>query len=394
MDVRRDIGRPLERLGEDSPAREAKDRSRSECTMESDDPGVPCIVYESESQHRLLELLRRVAPTDAEILITGPTGVGKELYAQYVHACSRRREHAFVPVNCSNLSSELLENEIFGHARGAYTGAYAAGTGLVSVAAGGTMFFDEIDTLSGACQAKLLRFVQSKEYRRLGETIVRRVDVRFIAASNVDLTARVREGRFREDLFFRLRVVPVEVPPLAQRKDDVAPLLDHFVARYAEEYELEPIRLSDAALASLHDYPWPGNVRELENCVRYLTCMQLDAAVEPKDLALCLMTETWSDVDDEIVDLPLREAKARLIAEFERLYLDQALERSAGNVSAAARASGKHRRAFFELMRKYGMDAARYRAGASQADGRPFRGSAETPFQSDQPAPSRRAAPR
>ena len=323
------------------------------------------IVCASESQARVLEKLDRVAPTDAEILITGPTGVGKELYARYAHERSHRRDNAFAAINCSNLSSDLIENELFGHARGAYTGAQGAVHGLVSTAARGTLFFDEIDTLSRPCQAKLLRFIQTKEYRRLGDTMLRRADVRFITASNADLASLVRDGSFREDLFFRLRVVPIEVEPLASRRDDIPPLVEHFVARYAEEYRLPPIEIGEAALAFMLEYAWPGNVREVENCIRYLTCLQLERPVRPDDLPLVLGSDPPDDLPDEIIGLPLRDAKARLIADFERLYLERALERSAGNVSAAARASGKDRRAFFELMRKYGMDAAGYRARQS-----------------------------
>ncbi len=236
-----------------------------------------------------------------------------------------------------------------------------AGSGMVAAAVGGTLFLDEIDTLAAVCQAKLLRFVQSKEYRRLGETLVRRADVRFITASNSDLPSLVRSGQFRADLFFRLRVVPVVVAPLAERKEDIPVLLVYFVERYASEYNAEPITFSEAAHSFLVSYPWPGNVRELENCIRYLTCMQLDGPVVPEDLPLCFGGATSEGVDDEIIDLPLKQAKERLVAEFERLYLDRALERARGNVSAAARASGKHRRAFFELMRKYGLESMKYR---------------------------------
>ena len=175
----------------------------------------PEIVHASDSQRALLDRLERVAPTDAEILISGPSGVGKELYAAFVHAASRRRDKPFVAVNCANLSEDMLENEIFGHARGAFTGAQSGAHGIAATADGGTLFLDEIDALPLPCQAKILRFAQMREYRRLGETYLRRSDVRLIAASNVDLLARVRAGSFREDLYFRLRVVPIEVPPAA-----------------------------------------------------------------------------------------------------------------------------------------------------------------------------------
>jgi DNA-binding NtrC family response regulator len=318
------------------------------------------IVGRSKSHRTLLSTLQRVAQSTAEILITGPTGVGKELYAQYAHTSSRRREQPFVAVNCSNLSGELLENELFGHARGAYTGAQTTASGMAAAAEGGTLFFDEVDTLPAPCQSKLLRFINSKEYRPLGGTHVVHADVRFISASNADLGELVRSGRFREDLFYRLRVVPVQVPPLAERAEDVAPLLDHFSATYAREYDAAPILFSQSARDFLLIYPWPGNVRELENCVRFLTCMQLGRAVEVDDLPLHFEGQ-GSAGESDITDVPLKLAKEQLIGEFEKLYLDRALERARGNVSAAARASGKNRRAFFELLRKYGLEANAYR---------------------------------
>jgi DNA-binding NtrC family response regulator len=322
----------------------------------------PTLVVGSDCQHELLERLSRVAQTDAEILITGPTGVGKELYALHAHACSRRRDGPFVVVNCSNLGGDLLENEIFGHARGAYTGAHAAGEGLASAAEGGTLFLDEVDSLPLSSQAKLLRFVQQREYRRLGETFVRRADVRFIAACNADLPALVQRGQFRSDLYFRLRVAPIAIPPLAERPDDVPPLIAHFLARSAEDYGVERVVFAPAATRRLLGHRWPGNVRELENLMRYLTCLQLGRSVEVDDLMLLdPAEEEETALAPSFAGRPLKEAKGALIVEFERLYLDQALGRANGNITRAAEASGKHRRAFFELMRKHGLSASGYR---------------------------------
>jgi DNA-binding NtrC family response regulator len=363
------------------------------------------IVFRSASQRALLEALAKIAATNAEVLITGPSGVGKELYAVYTHKQSPRRERPFVPINCSNLSSHLLENEVFGHARGAYTGASTAMGGIVAAAEGGSLFLDEVDTLPAASQAKLLRFIQTREYRRLGETHLRRADVRLIAASNVDLERQVRDGCFRKDLYYRLRVVPVEIAPLAERPEDIGPLVDHFTAQYAAEYNLPRVQFNAAAMRRIESYTWPGNVRELENCVRCLTCLQFGRAVEPRDLALTgeapahrsemapqLPVED-SEHDDELpprpiangtawhapsrsaektpaqtsremTDRPLREAKEKLVVSFERDYIERALSKANGNISEAARASGKHRRAFFELMRKHGFDAIDFRHGS------------------------------
>lgn len=352
-------------------------------------PMKPEIVHASESQRLLLERLEKVASTDAEILISGPSGVGKELYAAYVHEVSHRRDKPFVAVNCANLSEEMLENEIFGHARGAFTGAQSSAHGIAASADGGTLFLDEIDALPLPCQAKILRFAQLREYRRLGETFLRRTDVRLIAASNVDLLARVRAGQFREDLYFRLRVVPVEVQSLAERSEDIPVLLAYFVDKYARDYGVPPIRLTPAAERQLLLYPWPGNVRELENCIRCLTCLRLDQPVVVDDLPLLAveprpppepapardpaarerprMSELdtpWSESEPagkDLTDLPLKEAKSMIVAGFERIYIDSALQAAGGNVAEAARRSGKNRRAFFELMRRYGVRAGSYR---------------------------------
>ncbi|HFA59729.1 MAG TPA: sigma-54-dependent Fis family transcriptional regulator [Rhodospirillales bacterium] len=328
------------------------------------------IVHRSRAHGALLERLAKVARSSAEILISGPTGVGKELYAAYVHDRSPRASKPFVAVNCANLSAEVIENEIFGHARGAFTGAVTAVNGIAAAADGGTLFLDEIDTLPLTCQAKILRFTQFREYRRLGEAFTRKCDVRLITASNADLSERVRAGSFRADLFFRLRVVPVEIPSLAERREDIPALTEYFVARYAREYEVEPVVFGEAARARMMSYHWPGNVRELENCVRYLICLGLDRPVHPADLPL--LDEAAMPVgaaqapapegEADLLDLPLKEAKSMVVEGFEKMYIDKALHSANGNVAEAARRSGKHRRAFFELMRRYGIGAEVYRA--------------------------------
>jgi DNA-binding NtrC family response regulator len=315
------------------------------------------LVGVSAAHVQLIGKLQKIAPTDAEVLISGPTGVGKELYANYIHQHSTRAKASFVPVNCGGLPVELIENELFGHVAGAFTGARPQSEGLVAAAEGGTLFFDEVDSLPLACQAKLLRFLQDKEYRRLGETRLRRANVRIVAATNVDLVAAVRAKSFREDLFFRLRVVPVEVPSLAQRPDDILLLVDTFVERCSESYKLPCVVFGDCALDRLKSYSWPGNIRELENCVKYLTCLQLARPVDPADLPLLGENESDNGLPIEALaeTVPLRALKRELVSEFERTYLESALRRSGGNIAAAARASGKPRRAFFELMRKRGV---------------------------------------
>jgi DNA-binding NtrC family response regulator len=307
----------------------------------------------SEAHRHLLGLIERVAQNDVELLLSGETGVGKEHYARYAHGCSPRREGPFVAVNCGSIPAELFENELFGHVGGAFTGARAKATGLVDAAAGGTLFFDEVDALAPVNQVKLLRLLQEKEYRRLGEARSQQANARIIAATNRDLLREARAGRFREDLLFRLRVVPLAVPALRDRRDDILPLLDAFAAWYATAYAAAPVSFTPDARAALLDYRWPGNVRELENLVRHLTCMYPGVAIEPA--ALPLVTEPLADGPAGA----FKRAKSTLVADFERKYLEEALAAADGNIARAARSSGKPRRAFFELMRKHGVVARR-----------------------------------
>ncbi len=330
------------------------------------------LVGSSRSHLDLLTTLTAVAPTDAEVLIIGPSGVGKELYAQHVHSHSHRHACRFVPVNCGALSGDLLENILFGHVGGAFTGATAQTEGLVSEAEGGTLFFDEVDSLSVPCQIKLLRFLQDKKYRRLGENRLRQANVRVIAATNCDLEEAVGDGRFRGDLFFRLRVVPVEVPALKHRPEDIPELIAAFAQKYARHYRLPAVRLSACALECMRTYEWPGNVRELENCTAYLTCLQLPRPIEPHDLPLLSRLREAAQRErmaDERGPNPwvesLRTSKSRLVAQFEREYIEQALKSTSGNVAAAARMSGKNRRALFELMRKHEISADDFRTARS-----------------------------
>ncbi len=314
---------------------------------------------------KLLDQLCKVSRTNAEVLITGPTGVGKELYARFLHECSDRREAQFVAVNCGAMPDGLFENELFGHMAGAFTGAQAHTDGLVAAAEGGTLFLDEIDALTIPAQVKLLRLLQEKEYRRLGETRVRRADVRFVAATNADLMARVKEGRFREDLLFRVRVIPVQIPPLCERREDIAVLVVAFLERYSKSYGLPPAELSAAAWERLSLYQWPGNIRELENCVRSLICLQLDRPVGPEDLSLLADGEPPkgrpSSTRDDVLAKGLRDSKREIVEQFEVDYLEASLRRTRGNIAEAAKIACKHRRAYFELLRKYDIDPRGYR---------------------------------
>jgi DNA-binding NtrC family response regulator len=313
------------------------------------------LVGVSDAHVGVLKKLERVAPFDAEVLIQGPTGAGKEMYARYLHQVSGRARGPFVPLNCGAIPAELFENELFGHAEGAFTGARQRAEGLVAAAENGCLFLDEIDSLPMPSQVKLLRFLQNREYRRLGETTVRRANVRIVAATNGNLERRMEDGAFREDLYFRLRVIPIHIPALQERPEDVPALLAHFVPRYAREYGVPDARFSACAVNALRTYTWPGNVREVENCVRYLTCLALDRDVEVHDLPFHVAESEAAHPEPAT---SLKQAKRELILRFEREYIERALKDSEGNVSKAATASGKERRTFFELMRKHGIQAA------------------------------------
>jgi DNA-binding NtrC family response regulator len=330
------------------------------------------IIGRSEFHRSALRELAAAASTDVEVLLLGPSGVGKELYARWIHAHSARAGKSLVPINCGAVPVALFENELFGHVGGAFTGARSSSEGLVSEAEGGTLFLDEIDALEISAQVKLLRFLQEREYRRLGESRIRKANVRIITASNADLLCLVRQARFREDLMYRVRVFPMRIPPLCERSEDVRPLLEEFVRRFAKAFQVSPIGFSADAMHHLESYSWPGNVRELENCVRYLTSLRLERAVEPCDLRLLDGASPARPVTKAAAVAPngaarmdppvsLRDAKRKLVSQFEREFLIDAIRNSRGNIAHAARASGKSRRTFFELMRKYSIRADDYR---------------------------------
>lgn len=317
------------------------------------------ILGRSPVHARLLALVAAAATNDAEVLIQGPSGVGKELYARLIHQQSARASHPFIPVNCGALPPDLFENEFFGHVGGAFTGARARNRGLVAAAEHGTLFLDEVDALPLANQVKLLRLIQEQEYRPLGDSRLHRSDVRIIAATNTDLLAETQAGNFRFDLFFRLRVLPIEVPALRERSEDIQPLLEHFLQHYAAKYGQAPVSFSPEALERLLTYAWPGNVREVENCAQFLLCTRAGTRVEVEHLPL--LEEPWGGGGRQQAQrrsrVSFKEAKRRVVDAFEKAWVEESLVEHEGNIAAAARASGKHRRAFFELMRRHGLRA-------------------------------------
>jgi DNA-binding NtrC family response regulator len=287
-----------------------------------------------------------VARCDVRILISGETGTGKELCARAIHYLSPRTGGPFIPVNCGAIPPELVENELFGHERGAYTGAANAQAGLIREAEGGTLFLDEVDCLPPLAQAKLLRFLQEKEYRPLGSARMRRADVRVITATNVDLAEAVSLGRVRKDFYYRLNIIPLRLPPLRERRADIQLLARHFLSKFAAEFERDASSFSDEAAQKLDAYDWPGNVRELEHVVERAVALSNGAVID------------GAEIDLPAPAAPARrdsfkEAKAQAVAEFEKRYLSELLATHHGNITRAAQAAHKNRRAFWQLLRKH-----------------------------------------
>ena len=314
-----------------------------------------------------LRLIRRVARSDATVLIQGETGTGKELAARAIHYLSRRRNFPFIPVNCGALPDQLVDNELFGHARGAYTDARETSAGLIADAEGGTLFLDEVEALSTKAQVSMLRFLHDGTFRPLGGRQLLHAKVRIIAASNIDLSELVRSGAFRADFMYRLRLLAIEMPPLRERRGDIAPVAHNYLRKLSLQYRQEK-RLDAASIAALERHPWPGNVRELENVLHREFLLSDDDNVRVSDYsfdASCphLRSDAGASADNPGTDSDFNTAKARAIGNFERAYLIGTLQRHFGNVSAAARSCGKERRAFGKLLRKYGIDKELYRGG-------------------------------
>ncbi len=318
--------------------------------------GLKRLIGESPAFVEQIQKLPVVARCDSGVLIAGETGTGKELVARAIHYLSPRAGGPFVPINSGAIPVDLVENELFGHERSAFTGALTAQPGLIEEAHGGTLFLDEVDALPPLAQVKLLRFLQEKEFRRLGSTRVQKGDVRVIAATNADVEAALAQGKLRRDLYYRLNVIPVVLPPLRERREDVPLLARHFLRRHAEELG-QPCRdFTAEALEALQAYGWPGNVRELEHVVERAVVLSGDRA-RIEAAAIDLPQAGRGPAPPQ----PFQEAKARAIARFERSYLEELLATFGGNITRAARAARKNRRAFWELIRKHAIDARRFR---------------------------------
>jgi len=305
------------------------------------------IVGTAEPMLEVYRMVARVAPTTSTVLIQGETGTGKELIAQAVHAASRRSNQPFIPVDCSALAESLLETELFGHTKGAFTGAVADKRGLFEVAGGGTCFLDEIGEVSPGVQARLLRVLQEREVRRVGGTDRFKVDVRVIAATNKDLGALVADGRFREDLFYRLSVVTICLPPLRERREDIPLLARHFLESYAAVNARPACRITPEAMARLVAYDWPGNVRELQHAVEQAAALGADPVLSPGDLPRKLV--------DAVEGAGTAAAPPLSLQEVVKGHLRRALKEARWNKKLAAQLLGIHRRTLYRLTKRHGI---------------------------------------
>lgn len=315
-------------------------------------PELKALVGESPDFLTELAKIPLLALSDASVLICGETGTGKEICARAIHYLSARAGKPFVPLNCGAIPLELIENELFGHERGAFTGADAAHEGLVQAAEGGTMFLDEVDSLPLKAQVKLLRLLQDKEFLRLGSAKIRKADIRIIAASNINLEEKIKTGLFRRDLFYRINVVNLTMPALRTRAGDVIVLAHHFMGKLSGHFGKPVKHFSPAALQKLSLYDWPGNVRELENVISRAVVLSENEDIEAGDITL-------SQATPDAKDQPFKARKAAAIREFEIKYLKELLGAYEGNISQAAQAAGMDRSAFKQLLRKNQIETRR-----------------------------------
>jgi two-component system response regulator GlrR len=299
------------------------------------------IIAKSEAMRGIIDQVARIADTDSNVAIYGASGTGKELIAKAIHISSQRKDFPFMAINCAAIPETLLESELFGYEKGAFTGAVKNSKGLLTRADKGTVFLDEIGDMALAIQAKLLRVLQERTFVPLGGDKPVSVDVRIVAATNKNLKEEVKKGNFREDLFYRIHVIPIELPYLKERKEDIPPLVDHFIKKYNELMDKEVKAITPAAMQKLMLHSWPGNVRELENTIEYAMVMT-NSDTLTDDFILQAQT-----AQDEL--LTLQEARA----EFEKKYLENLLKITNGNVSRSAELAGKYRADLYNLLKKY-----------------------------------------
>ncbi len=313
------------------------------------------LVGSSPAMQPVLESIERASETDVDVLITGETGVGKELVARSIHKGGRRKSARFVPVDCGAIPENLLESEFFGHERGAFTGAPSQAMGLLEFADGGTFFLDEIAELPLQLQAKLLRTLQERKFRRVGGKEEISVDVRVMAATNRDLISEVRSGRFREDLYYRIDVARIEIPPLRERASDIPFLIAHFIDRYARDMQRTRFHLDAEVMKILTRYPWPGNVRELQNFLKRALAMTRCELFTIDDLPDELLTRAFSNVPDKCGNAGFFHLRSRRLEAFEKKYLTSLARKHAGDMSRAAEEAKVPRGTLYRLLGKYGL---------------------------------------
>jgi DNA-binding NtrC family response regulator len=317
--------------------------------------GLKQFIGESPAFLAEIKKIPLMAKCDASILILGETGTGKELCARSIHYLSSRSGKPFIPVNCGAIPTELVENELFGHERGAFTGASTSQLGVIHEANSGTLFLDEIDCLPLLAQVKILRFLQEKEYRSLGAARPCKADVRVIAATNIDIEAAVRDGKIRQDLYYRLNVIPLVLPPLRERPEDIPLLARHFLAKYATEFDKPLSDCSSEAMQVLVQYEWPGNVRELEHVIERAVVLSEQIIIRQADIILPRLSTSAPPGS-------FQDEKAKVVAQFERAYIQGLLLAYQGNITKAAQAAQKNRRAFWQLMRKHRINVQSFKA--------------------------------
>ncbi len=314
--------------------------------------GFDHIVARSEKMKKILEMVSQIARTDSTVYIHGESGTGKELIAKAIHLRSERKNRSFVAINCAALPEPLLESRLFGHEKGAFTGAVRSSKGLFAQAHQGTIFLDEIGDMSLAIQAKLLRVLQEKKFYPIGSEILVEVDVRVIVATNKDLEDQVKQGLFREDLFYRIHVIPIYLPPLRERKEDIPLLVTHFLKKFNQQLKKEVKGLTPEAMQKLMLYDWPGNIRELENVIEFAM-----ALTQKEWISEDLVLQTRERAIPQEPLKPLKEARES----FERNYLIHLLQLCQGNVSQAAKMAGKYRADFYDLLKKHGLKSEAFK---------------------------------
>jgi DNA-binding NtrC family response regulator len=324
--------------------------------------GAPQLVGEDPSLRKVFAGMQRAAATDTTVLLEGESGTGKELFARSLHALSPRADLPFVAINCAAIPETLLETELFGHEKGAFTGAVARKPGKFEMAHRGTLFLDEIGDLPLALQAKILRALEEKRFERVGGTASVQVDVRLVAATNRGLRAAVAARRFREDLYFRLSVFPITVPPLRDRPGDIPLLARHFVDRFCRDMKKKPLALSPAALEQLQSYRWPGNVRELQNCIERAVILAEGEAIQPRHLNLSFAQPApqeapspWTQLD---ISGSLAEATRRITGELERVKIEEALREAGANKGRAAELLQMSYKMFAAKLKEHGLETS------------------------------------